>query len=77
MLLSIAHDPEIKATDIAQEVGITERTVRAIIADLEKEHYLTKIKIGRGVKYSIKKSMPLRHKTMHYIRLSKLIALLE
>ena len=77
MLLSIAHDPEIKATDIAQEVGITERAVRAIIADLEKEGYLTKIKIGRRIRYTIQKAMPLRHKAMSSIAVSRLLSLLE
>ena len=77
VLLSIQKDPEIKAIDVAHEVGITERAVRAIIADLEKENYLTKIKIGRRVKYSIKASKPLRHKKMHSVAVNRLLDLLE
>lgn len=77
VLLSIQQDPDIKAIDIAHEIGITERAVRAIIADLEKEHYLTKVKIGRRVKYTIKKSKPLRHKKMQSVMASRLLVLLE
>jgi DNA-binding transcriptional regulator PaaX len=77
VLLSIQKDPEIKAIDIAHEVGITERAVRAIIADLEKEKYLTKNKIGRRIKYSISASQPLRHKKMHSVMVGRLLTLLE
>ena len=77
VLLSIQKDPEIKAIDIAHEVGITERAVRAIIADLEKEKYLTKIKIGRRIKYSISASQPLRHQKMHSVMVGRLLTLLE
>jgi hypothetical protein len=51
--------------------------VRAIIADLEKENYLTKIKIERRVKYSIRTSKPLRHNKMRSVEVSKLLSLLE
>jgi predicted transcriptional regulator len=67
VLLSIQKDPKIKAIDIAHGVGLTERAVRAIIADIEKEKHLTKNKVGRRIKYSINALQPLRHQKMHAV----------
>ena len=63
ILSYLAHHPSITARELAAEVGITERTVRRIIKDLETEGYLTKTRKGRGAHYSIRRSRPLRHRT--------------
>ncbi|MFO0958161.1 MAG: winged helix-turn-helix domain-containing protein [Isosphaeraceae bacterium] len=47
VLLCIAADPEIRLRDVADRVGITERAVQRIVADLESGHYVTRIRIGR------------------------------
>ena len=44
-------------------MDITERAVRKIIADLEREGYIAKTKEGRRVKYAINQKLPLRHQT--------------
>ncbi len=76
MLLSIKENDEITAREIATEIGITERAVRKIIAELECEKYLTKIKIGRKVKYTFKKDMPLRRQRQKDIAVGKLLNVL-
>jgi DNA-binding MarR family transcriptional regulator len=63
VLSYLAHHPSITARELAAEVGITERAVRRIIKDLEAEGYLKKTRIGRGARYSIRRSRPLRHRT--------------
>jgi len=60
MVLSwLARHPRITAIDIANEVGITERATRKIIADLESAGYIRKKREGRRVKYSINRDMPM------------------
>jgi predicted HTH transcriptional regulator len=63
VLLLVARHPSITGRELAQELGITERTVRLIIADLEKTKYLSKKREGRHVKYCVNHKMPMRHRT--------------
>jgi predicted transcriptional regulator len=53
VLYSLARKPLITAREVAQEVGITERAVRKIIADLDAARYINKAKEGRRVRYTI------------------------
>jgi predicted ArsR family transcriptional regulator len=63
VLSSLALRSAITAIEISSEIGITERAVRRIIADLDKEGYIVKEKEGRRVRYQVTPHMPLRHKT--------------
>ena len=63
VLSYLSHHPSITARELATHVGITERAVRKIINDLEAEGYILKAREGRRVKYSVKKHLPLRHRT--------------
>jgi DNA-binding transcriptional regulator PaaX len=55
--------PLITAYEISSHIGITERAVRKIIADLDKEGYIVKEKEGRRVRYKINFRMPLQDRT--------------
>lgn len=59
----IANHPSITARELAHQIGITERAVRKIIADLEREGYIQKQKEGRGVRYFVQAKLPFRHQT--------------
>ncbi len=61
VLVCLAGDPSIRHRDIATEVGVTERTVVAIIADLEDAGVLTVHKSGRRNTYQINRKAKLRH----------------
>ena len=63
VLIYLAKNPTITAREVALEIGITERAVRTIIADLEAEGYIVKAKEGRRVRYGVKATLPLRHST--------------
>ena len=58
-LLCIAHDPGLRLRDMAQELGITERSAFAIVADLTDAGYVLKERDGRRNRYSIQHHMPL------------------
>jgi DNA-binding transcriptional ArsR family regulator len=63
VLSFLARHPMITARELSLQIGITERAIRKIIADLEKEGYIIKKKEGRRVRYTINPRIPLRHKT--------------
>jgi predicted ArsR family transcriptional regulator len=59
-LLYIARDPDARARDVAQHVGITERAAQRIIADLIADGYIERTKIGRRNRYAINRHAHLR-----------------
>jgi DNA-binding Lrp family transcriptional regulator len=61
VLISIARSPEILLRDVADQVGITERAVQRIVAELEEGGYLTRVRLGRRNKYLVHADRPLRH----------------
>jgi len=61
VLLCIAEQPEIRLRDIAVRVGITERAVQRIVADLEEAGYLSRSREGRRNRYKVHADRPLRH----------------
>ena len=61
VLLCLARDPGLRLRDVAAEVGITERAVQKIVADLEAGDVLTRHREGRRNRYVIHPRVPLRH----------------
>jgi DNA-binding IclR family transcriptional regulator len=53
VLACIAADPNTRLRDIADAVGITERTAAQIVSELEQAGYLTKTRVGRRNRYRI------------------------
>lgn len=47
--------------EVAARIGITERAVQRIIAELEEEGFIEREKIGRQNHYRILSRRPLRH----------------
>ena len=61
VLIVIARDHKVRLRDIASQVGITERAVQKIIAELEASGVLTKSKEGRRNSYFVNDAVALRH----------------
>ncbi len=61
VLSFLARQPRITARELSSDIGITERTVRKIIADLDAAGYITKKKQGRGIRYRINADLSMRH----------------
>jgi predicted ArsR family transcriptional regulator len=61
VLVSLADDPQLRIRDLAERVGITERAIQRIIADLEEGGYLTHEREGRRNVYRVRANRPLRH----------------
>jgi len=60
VLCLIAQHPRITAREASMTIGITERTTRGIINELEAEGYVTKKREGRRIKYRLNPNLPLR-----------------
>jgi predicted ArsR family transcriptional regulator len=76
VLLLIARDPEIVLRDAALQVGITERAVQRIVADLEAAKYLERHREGRRNRYRIHRDLPLRHPIESQTLIGELLGLL-
>ncbi|KJY20763.1 MULTISPECIES: helix-turn-helix transcriptional regulator [Streptomyces] len=61
VLIAIARDPGIRLRDIAASCDLTERTVQAIVTDLETDGYLTRTRDGRRNRYAIAPGARFRH----------------
>jgi predicted transcriptional regulator len=61
VLVCIAEEPDVRGRDIAERVGITERSAQSIIADLVEAGYVTRTREGRRNRYGINTDGHLRH----------------
>ena len=75
VLLCIAREPEVRMRDVAHLVGITERAVQRIVAELEEAGYIERIRQGRRNRYEVRTNLPLRHPIERHERVSSLIKL--
>ena len=57
-LLVIAHDPQLRLRDIAEQLGITERATQRIVADLVDAGYIHRMRHGRRNSYSVRLDLP-------------------
>ena len=60
VLSYLAKHPSITAREMSMDIGITERAIRKIIADLDDAGYIRKRKVGRGMRYRIDPDLPMR-----------------
>ncbi len=73
VLAVIAQNRAIKATDIAAQLELTERSVRRIIADLYKDGYITKKYEGGVNHYKIQTQKTLRWKAQQNVTIRELL----
>ena len=73
VLICIAKDPTVRMRDLATEVGITERAIQRIVADLRDAGYLSLERQGRRNHYLVHTHMPMRHPVESHCLVSELI----
>jgi DNA-binding IclR family transcriptional regulator len=76
VLLCLAADPGQRLRDVAAAVGVTERAVQRIVADLEEAGYLTRTRVGRRNRYELHPELPMRHPAQRHRQIGDLISLL-
>ncbi len=73
VLSYLTHHPSHTAREIANNVGVTERTTHKIISDLEEAGYIERKKQGRRNVYRVDPKLPLRHHSKQDILVSDLL----
>ena len=76
VLLCLAKTPSLRIRDLAVEVGITERAVQRILAELVEDDYIDKIKEGRRNIYKLKTMKPLKHPVESHKNVHDLVKLI-
>ena len=73
VLLCIARNPQIRISEIADNVGIGERAAQKIVADLVGDGYLVRTKEGRRNRYQVNPRSLLRHPLFADLEIGPLI----
>jgi DNA-binding IclR family transcriptional regulator len=77
VLVALAADPELRVRDLAERVGITERAVAKILADLQDVGVLRRERVGRRNVYWIDADAPLRHRVESHRTVRDILRLAE
>ncbi len=77
VLVLISRNPSVVLREVALRVGITERAVQRIIADLEAGKIIEREKVGRQNHYRILTNQPLRHPIEAHRTIGDLLQLLS
>ncbi len=59
VLLYVAENPEIRLSEIARSVELTERRVHGILTDLIESGYVIRAKKGRRNRYEVRNQLPI------------------
>jgi DNA-binding IclR family transcriptional regulator len=76
VLACIAADPNARLRDVAESVGITERTAAQIVSELGQAGYLTKTRIGRRNRYRIDGKRNVRTASLTTMTVAELLGVL-
>jgi DNA-binding IclR family transcriptional regulator len=76
VLVCVAHDPGVRLREIAESVGITERSAHKIVSELVEEGYVVRQREGRRNRYEVRREAPLRHSLMREQSVGELLDVL-
>lgn len=75
VLVCLGRDPDVRIRDVADQVGITERAVQQIIADLEEAGYVVRTRTGRRNRYRVRRAGRFRHPLEQQVRVGEFLDL--
>jgi predicted DNA-binding transcriptional regulator len=75
VLVLLWQNPAMIVREVARQVGITERAVQHILAELENAGILQRTRVGRQNRYHIETSVPLRHPIESHRTIGELLQL--
>ena len=76
VMILLSQDSSLVLREVALRIGITERAVQRIIADLEHDGFIEREKVGRKNQYHILSKRALRHPVESHRSIGDLIALI-
>lgn len=77
VLLCIHKDAQVRLRDVAELVGITERSVQRIVQELEDAGVITREREGRRNSYRINSDVSLRHPVESHRTVGELLSIVE
>ncbi len=75
VLVLLWQNPAMIVREVARQVGITERAVQHILAELETAGILQRTRVGRQNHYTINVAVPLRHPIESHRTIGELLQL--
>ncbi len=76
VLICIARDPDVRLRDVAVAIGITERAVQRIVADLVASGHIDAQRAGRRNRYVVNREVTMRHPAQANQEIGQLLDLL-
>lgn len=77
VLICLHRDPGLRMREIATQVGITERAVQRIVAELVESGCMSVSKDGRRNVYEIHTELQLRHPVENHKKIADLLRLVD
>lgn len=77
VLSYLAYQQQVTARQVAHSLGITERRVVKIVADLQADGYVVKKRKGNRNIYTVNRDLPLRHPQGKSKTVGSLLSILE
>ncbi|HEY2355280.1 MAG TPA: winged helix-turn-helix domain-containing protein [Gaiellaceae bacterium] len=77
VLLCLAANPDIRLRDVAERVGITERSTQRILAELIAAGYVKTTREGRRNRYTVDREHAMRHSAQLGYEIGELLAVLS
>jgi DNA-binding transcriptional ArsR family regulator len=76
VLVCIAHDPGVRLREVGEVVGITERAAHRIVGELVDAGYVTRRRVGRRNRYTVRAELPVPDPLARERRVGDLLAVL-
>ncbi len=77
VLICLAKEPYLRLRDVANRVGITERSAQRIVMELEQAGVLARCKVGRRNSYVVHVEQPLRHPVERHCTVADLLTMVN
>ena len=77
VLVCLFRNPDVTLREVASQVGITERMVQKIVAELVENNFAEVTRVGRRNTYRIRTDLHLRHRLESHRTIGELLQLLD
>lgn len=77
VLIVVSQNPTITAREISHQLGITERAVLRIVAELDDAGYIERIRRGRTNTYRVNQELPLPEPVLKDVAVGDLLDVLR
>jgi DNA-binding MarR family transcriptional regulator len=77
VLVCLFRNPDVTLREVASQVGITERMVQKIVAELVENNFAEVTRVGRRNTYRIRTNLHLRHRLESHRTIGELLQLLD